>query len=89
MDFHATQLLNGKTATGIRVPDEVVAALGSSKRPPVKVTIAGCTYRTTVASRSGKYLIPLNPCAGRIPMSGPQRTWTMASTKRRVCPSPI
>ncbi len=39
--FRATAELGGKTATGIRVPPEVVASLGPSKRPPVRVTING------------------------------------------------
>ncbi len=39
--FRATVELGGKTATGIRVPPEVVASLGPSKRPPVRVTING------------------------------------------------
>lgn len=43
MRFRATLQLEGKTATGIRVPAEVVEALGSGKRPPVKVTINGHT----------------------------------------------
>jgi hypothetical protein len=33
MKFRATLPLNGKTATGIRVPPEVVEQLGTSKRP--------------------------------------------------------
>lgn len=33
--------LGGKTATGIEVPADVVAALGSTKRPAVQVTING------------------------------------------------
>lgn len=41
MNFHAIIQLNGKTATGIRVPPEVITALGTSKRPPVRVTING------------------------------------------------
>ena len=59
MRFRATILLNGKTATGIQVPDEVVTALGS-KRPPVRVTIAGYTYRSTVAPMGGRYLLPVS-----------------------------
>jgi hypothetical protein len=55
--FRATVLLGGKTATGIEVPEPVVAALGSSKRPPVSVTINGYTYRSTVASMSGRFMI--------------------------------
>ncbi len=58
--FRTTIELGGKTATGFAVPDEVVAALGSSKRPPVLVTIGGHAYRTTVASMGGRFLIPLS-----------------------------
>jgi hypothetical protein len=55
--FRATLQLAGKTATGIRVPDEVVASLGKSRRPPVLVTINGHTYRSTVAVMGGEYLV--------------------------------
>jgi bacteriocin resistance YdeI/OmpD-like protein/uncharacterized protein DUF1905 len=57
MRFHTTILQGGKTATGIQVPDEVVAALGSGRRPPVKVTINGYTYRSTVAVMGGAYMV--------------------------------
>jgi hypothetical protein len=60
MRFHATLELGGKTATGIHVPDEVVAALGSSRRPPVRVTLGQHTYRTTVASMRGRFLVPVS-----------------------------
>lgn len=60
MRFHATVLLGGKTATGIRVPPEVVEGLGSHKRPPVRVTIGNHTYRTTVAVMGGEFMIPLS-----------------------------
>ena len=52
--------LGGKTATGIPVPDEVIEALGSSKRPPVAVTINGHTYRTTAVRMGGRFLVPLS-----------------------------
>ena len=58
--FRAEVELGGKTATGIAVPAEVVAALGSGRRPPVVVTVGGHTYRTTVASRGGRFLVPLS-----------------------------
>ena len=45
MRFKATLELAGKTATGFTVPDDVVERLGAGKRPPVKVTINGYTYR--------------------------------------------
>ena len=60
MRFRTTVELGGKTATGIEVPDDVVAALGSGRRPAVAVTIGAHTYRTTVAQRGGRYLVPLS-----------------------------
>ncbi|RZS29684.1 uncharacterized protein DUF1905 [Herbihabitans rhizosphaerae] len=60
MKFHATLELGGKTATGIEVPVDVVETLGSGKRPPVHVTINGHTYRSTVASMGGRYMLPVS-----------------------------
>lgn len=57
MRFRATLELNGKTATGIRVPREVIADLGAGKRPAVRVTIGAHTYRSTIAPRGDRYLI--------------------------------
>lgn len=59
MLFRATLILGGKTATGIQVPDAVVEGLGAGKRPPVRVTVNGYTYRTTVAPMGGAFWIPL------------------------------
>jgi hypothetical protein len=50
----------GKTATGIHVPDEVVEGLGAGKRPPVRVTINGYAYRSTVASMGGRFMVGVN-----------------------------
>jgi hypothetical protein len=55
--FRTTIKLAGKTATGIEIPDEVVAGLGAGRKPPVRVTIAGHTYRSTVAARGNRYLV--------------------------------
>jgi hypothetical protein len=60
MKFRTTVILGGKTATGIPVPAEVVASLGTSKKPAVKVTIGGYTYPSTVAVMGGQFLIPLS-----------------------------
>jgi len=60
MHFRTTVERGGKTATGLLVPDEVVAALRAGKRPPVQVTVGGHTYRTTVASMGGRFLVPLS-----------------------------
>ena len=43
------QQAEGLNATGINIPPEVIAALGTQKRPKVKVTVNGYTYRNTVA----------------------------------------
>jgi hypothetical protein len=41
----------------IRLPPEVLTALGRGKRVPVKVTIKSYTYRTTVAVYGGRYYL--------------------------------
>ncbi len=58
--FRAEVELHGKTATGIRVPAEVVAGLNAGRRVPVTVTINGYSYRTTIAPYTEAYLIPLS-----------------------------
>lgn len=60
MKFRTVIHLSGKTATGLIVPEEVVASLGSSKKPAVTVTIGEYTYRSTIASMGGKFMIPLS-----------------------------
>lgn len=60
MRFRATIELNGKTATGFQVPDDVVTALGAGRRPPVRVTIGGHTYRSTVASMGGRFMVGIS-----------------------------
>ena len=60
MRFRAEVELGGKTATGIHVPDEVVAGLDAGKRVPVTVTINGYSYRSTVAVLGGRYMVGVN-----------------------------
>jgi hypothetical protein len=60
MRFRTRVELGGKTATGLPVPPEVVEALGAGKKPAVRVTVDGHTYRSSIASRGGVYLIPLS-----------------------------
>ena len=57
MRFRTTILQGDKTATGIRIPDEIVEALGAGKRPAVTVTINGFTYRSSVATVSGSSMV--------------------------------
>lgn len=59
MRFRTVVTLDGKTATGMRVPPEVVERLGAGKRPAVRVTINGYTYRSTVAVMGGEFLLPV------------------------------
>ena len=55
--FSTTLLQGGKAATGIVVPPEIVERLGKGKKPAVKVTIKGYTYRSTVATMGGDFMI--------------------------------
>jgi hypothetical protein len=57
VSFRTTIRQSGKTATGIEVPPELVARLGTSKRPPVRVTINGHTYRSTIAVMGGAFMV--------------------------------
>jgi hypothetical protein len=58
MAEHFTAAVQSPEGTGatsfIEVPEGVVAALGPRRRPPVRVTLKGYTYRTTVAVYGGR-----------------------------------
>jgi hypothetical protein len=58
--FTAPLTLDGKTATGIAVPDDAVAALGSGKRFAVVVTIGDYSYRSTIGPYKGATMIPVS-----------------------------
>lgn len=59
--FHTTLWPNGGNNVGIVVPEEVVLSFNRGKRVPVRVTIdGGYTYRNTIASMGGQYLISFN-----------------------------
>jgi hypothetical protein len=60
MRFQTTIELGGKTATGMQVPPDVVAGLGAGKKPAVRVTLNGYTYRSTVAVYGGKFYLPVS-----------------------------
>ncbi len=59
MRFTATVLSAGRTATGVEVPAKVVEQLGS-KRPKVRATINGYTYRSSVAPMSGTFMLGIS-----------------------------
>jgi hypothetical protein len=46
-----------KNVAGIVVPDDIVFRLGGGKRAPVKITINGYTYRSTLAVMRGKSMV--------------------------------
>jgi hypothetical protein len=60
MRFRTTIELGGKTATGMQVPPEVVKGLNAGQRPPVRVTINGYTYRSTIAAYTGLFMLPVS-----------------------------
>ncbi|MBI1280797.1 MAG: DUF1905 domain-containing protein [Anaerolineaceae bacterium] len=55
--FHTTILSSGGTTAGIKIPPEVVESLNAGKKPAVKVTINGKSYRSTVAVMGGAYMV--------------------------------
>ncbi len=60
LKFSTTLLQAGKTATGIKIPDEIIEKLDAGKKPAIKVTINGFTYRSTVAVMGGGFMIGVN-----------------------------
>jgi hypothetical protein len=59
--FRTTLWASGGNNVGIVVPEDVVQSFGRGKRVPVTVTIdGGYTYRNTISSMGGQYLISFN-----------------------------
>lgn len=46
--------------TGIPVPEDVVLGFGTGKRVPLKVTVGGLTYQSSVSFYKGEYIISLS-----------------------------
>jgi len=55
--FRTTIQQSDKTATGIQIPDDVIDALGAGRNPPVTLKVNGYTYRSTVATVDGKFMV--------------------------------
>jgi len=51
------RLESDQGACFIRVPPQTLTALGEGRRVPLRVTLNGCTYRTTIAVYGGKSYI--------------------------------
>jgi hypothetical protein len=45
---------------GLEIPEEAVKSLGGGKRPPVKITLNGHSWRSRVAIMHGRYLLGLS-----------------------------
>lgn len=59
--FNTTILqAEGLNATGISIPPDIITSLGSTKRPPVVITLNGYSYRTTVAAYGNVFMVPLS-----------------------------
>lgn len=58
--FHTTILHAGKTATGIKVPEEIVENFKAGKKPPVRITINNYTYRSTIAVMGGVFMVGIS-----------------------------
>ena len=57
MDFTTELLATGGNTAGFVVPATVVEGLGAGRRPKVVVTVEGHTWRTSIASMDGRFLL--------------------------------
>ena len=57
MEFTTELEATGGTTTGFVVPVDVVEALGGGRRPRVVATVAGHSWRTSIASMGGRFLL--------------------------------
>lgn len=64
MSFETTLHQTGNN-TGILIPPELIAELGSGKRPSVIVEIDGYTYRSTVGVMGGKHMVSVSAAVRR------------------------
>ena len=57
VDFTAELSASGGTTTGFVVPEAVVDALGGGRRPKVVATLAGHSWRTSIAPMGGGWML--------------------------------
>lgn len=60
LTFSTTLLQAGKTATGTKIPAEIIEKMGGGKKSLVKVTINNFTYRSAVAVMNGAFMVGVN-----------------------------
>ncbi len=57
---YRTKIVQTGNNTGIHVPDDILEKLGAGKKPLVKVTLKGYSYRSAVGKMGGKFMISLS-----------------------------
>ena len=60
MRFRALLQSNGKTAAGFVVPVSVVEGLGAGNHPKVVATVAGHTYRSSIAKMGAVFMLGMS-----------------------------
>lgn len=60
MKIRTPLILTGKTATGVKIPTEIVESLGKSKKPAVLVTVNGHTWRSSIAFMGGEFWLGIS-----------------------------
>ncbi len=60
MKFTSSLQIADADNAGIRVPEDVVTALGGGHHPKVAVTLNGYTYRSSIAKMGDGFWIPAN-----------------------------
>jgi len=55
-----TTVIPAGNATGVVVPPQIVEALGAGKRPKVVITIHDHSWRSSIASKGGQFLIGIS-----------------------------
>lgn len=60
MKFHTTIQATGKNTTAIELSTAQLDELAGGKRPPVRVTLNGYTYRTSVGTMGGRHLVSVS-----------------------------
>jgi hypothetical protein len=90
MKFRAKVIPSGN-ATGVEVPERVIDAFESGKRPKVVITINGHTWRSRVASMGGRFIVGIsaaNRAASRIAEGDVVEVDLKLDTEARVVPEP-
>jgi hypothetical protein len=92
LKFSTVLLQGAKTATGIKIPDDIIEKLGGGKKPLVKVTINNYTYRSAVAVMGGVFMVGVsaeNREGAKVKGGDPIEVTIELDTEERVVEVPI